>query len=1212
MEKIISGSISKIIDAGRASYDEDGLLSFKSIQLWEQLDSLYGEISKLPEGVQNIVCEPLMLKFMSSGTWTPKSVELGTKWRSMEVKNQLDDVVKTIAYLKDGKVKSDKNVQNQVAEKLVQYLAKYPHSDSARNVLLVKSIASNTWTRTNAKLLNALHELDLEKPDVNRVAHRDREDIYYGIRSSNDDKVLEIGGKLIEHFMELVTSEGLVDKKTLEQSKIEQYILELALKIEKYEVVDSIISQATTINRSLQLRKIVEKGLNTLKKKGELSLASQKYIEKYEKSATEYSRVKFTDLIERLKGGRFLYTDKKEFENLRKEVTDVFRLTTLRHPEDLMPLLIEYETACDNFSEKCDTKLSTSSYHLDSKDRYCGATALLIDSRSAVNQIAAETRLRFYAEFLGSDRLKRNDYIKQRVLYDVHSLCRAMESRYKQEKTLKLGENYLIKYREGKDTKVQALIDIVLFDKLFSSRYFKAKAGELEFWESTKSGSYDFLIYANTVQSVGVSAEEQAATCEFIRKHLSNSMLSTGNKFNILDMVSDLEGWTAKSLEIQQLYFDTGLAYIRNGNNAFYNPASSVIAYSLENEQFEEQHGKKYLDAWYEQISKTPDRRIDTDLAKWIVIYTAKHRYADVLNWLLESKHKDLTGSAVLVSHLLKYQYFDEAKQLLPKKGKTWRSTSSFSIEYDARFQQSIDNMWVAWSDDPWSCALVDSTLLKHYNQLPKLDLAKHIDRIYQVTKSIDDVNYLSKDYILKNIYADPYYMHVDEDLLNLYAKEASSEDTRASGRTKYDADKMKDYYHRVLARNAALRGDLSLIEELYEPFTDQKLAYQSKRDLAAFADWMNVFVIHLIVNEEDEILEKYHALVKKISIKQKKKAYEGREIDIHFMFTRLIYEMEKHQKLDYQRVFGDDYITYKSAIDSRIRSIVYRKIITGLKKSPVWMSPSNEKLRRKMVKKFLKYSDISLANKLFLSNKYTSHSDSQLLARIPGNRDDLYALAEDNSLNIEEKIFFKQLYFRYLVTESELDKAEPLYVELKHFYIENKSELHDRVAAAFLNLCQKLGREDLIKKHTQGTKFSNRYQKSVSKEKLLDLNTLTKEEIIKELEKLTIGDDGLVELESLETWLYNTQQYRDKLLLVELDRRDSFPKGLTEKYKGTGHTKFRIYRYRVILDRERKERFAGATKLRNAFQDFHISLIGPDEVALAADMSIGSEDLVP
>jgi len=178
------------------------------------------------------------------------------------------------------------------------------------------------------------------------------------------------------------------------------------LKIEKYEVVDFIIGQATTINRSLQLRKVVEKELNTLKKKGELSPASQKYIEKYEKSATEYSKVKFTDLIERLKGGRFLYTDKKEFVNLRKEVTDVFRLTTLRHPEDLMPLLIEYETACDKFSEKCDTKLSTSSYHLDSHDRYCGATALLIDSRSAVNQIAAETRLRFYAEFLGSDRLK--------------------------------------------------------------------------------------------------------------------------------------------------------------------------------------------------------------------------------------------------------------------------------------------------------------------------------------------------------------------------------------------------------------------------------------------------------------------------------------------------------------------------------------------------------------------------------------------------------------------------------------------------------------------------------------------------------------------------------------------------------------------------------------------------------------------------------------
>jgi len=89
---------------------------------------------------------------------------------------------------------------------------------------------------------------------------------------------------------------------------------------------------------------------------------------------------------------------------------------------------------------------------------------LLIDSRSVVNKIPEEIRLRFYAEFLGSGKLKLNDYIKQRVLYDVNSLSRSMESRYKREKTLNLGENYLLKYREGKDTKVQALIDIVLFD----------------------------------------------------------------------------------------------------------------------------------------------------------------------------------------------------------------------------------------------------------------------------------------------------------------------------------------------------------------------------------------------------------------------------------------------------------------------------------------------------------------------------------------------------------------------------------------------------------------------------------------------------------------------------------------------------------------------------------------------------------------------------
>jgi len=47
-------------------------------------------------------------------------------------------------------------------------------------------------------------------------------------------------------------------------------------------------------------------------------------------------------------------------------------------------------------------------------------------------------------------------------------------------------------------------------------------------------------------------------------------MLATEDKFEILDVLTGLEGWTARSPEIQQLYFDTGLAYIRNGNNAFY------------------------------------------------------------------------------------------------------------------------------------------------------------------------------------------------------------------------------------------------------------------------------------------------------------------------------------------------------------------------------------------------------------------------------------------------------------------------------------------------------------------------------------------------------------------------------------------------------------------------------------------------------------------
>jgi len=156
-----------------------------------------------------------------------------------------------------------------------------------------------------------------------------------------------------------------------------------------------------------------------------------------------------------------------------------------------------------------------------------------------------------------------------------------------------------------------------------------------------------------------------------------------------------------------------------------------------------------------------------------------------------------------------------------------------------------------------------------------------------------------------------------------------------------------------------------------------------------------------------------------------------------------------------------------------------------------------------------------------------------------------------------------------------------------------------------FLNCCHEAGREDLWSKYAKGTKYFNRYTQLKQKKELLDLNTLTKEQIVKELKKIAIDDKGLVNIESLEEWLYNTQQYRHNLISVELIELEKPSKGLAKKYKDAGHTEFKSYRYRLVLNGDHTELLSESAKLRNAFQEFHMTLSGPDEGALAAIMSI-------
>jgi len=487
--------------------------------------------------------------------------------------------------------------------------------------------------------------------------------------------------------------------------------------------------------------------------------------------------------------------------------------------------------------------------------------------------------------------------------------------------------------------------------------------------------------------------------------------------------------------------------------------ASSVIEYSLENEQFEEQYGKKYLDAWYEKISKPADRRIDSNLAKWAVIYSAKYKHADVLNWLLKVKHKDLTGYPEVVSHLIKYQNYDEAKQLLPEKGKNWRSRSSFSIEYDAELLQSINQMWVEWADDPWSCALVNSTLLKFYKNIEGANIIKDMNRIYQSTVTMDGVHYLNKELIFRKLYADLYYMNTDEEFLKAYLKTPTTEDLKQSGISKLSALDKKAVYRGILAKSAALRGDLSMLESFYETILNDNGA--DKYNI--FFKSMNMFVAHLIVNDEGELLKKYNTLIKKISNARKERCLKNDSIIYHFIFTRLVYEMETHQELNYQRVFGDYYAEYKKRVDSIIRTTLYKNIFKNFQDSPVWMSSENEIVRRKMIRKFLKYSDLNINKKIWLSKEFKNCSVDKLVNIIPGSIEDLFALAEDRSLKLVERAYFDLIHFRYLLAKPELEKVETLYVRLRNYHVEKNPELHDRVAAAFFNLCQKLGRDDLV-----------------------------------------------------------------------------------------------------------------------------------------------------
>ena len=115
----------------------------------------------------------------------------------------------------------------------------------------------------------------------------------------------------------------------------------------------------------------------------------------------------------------------------------------------------------------------------------------------------------------------------------------------------------------------------------------------------------------------------------------------------------------------------------------------------------------------------------------------------------------------------------------------------------------------------------------------------------------------------------------------------------------------------------------------------------------------------------------------------------------------------------------------------------------------------------------------------------------------------------------------------------------------------------------------------------------------------------LTKEQIVKELTKLAINDKGLVDIESLEEWLYNTQQYRGTLIHVERVKLEENLKLLTDKYKEAGHAEYRSYRYKLILDKDNEKRFADSVKLKDAFLEFHMILAGPDKVTNGAIMSI-------
>lgn len=1089
---IIDNSYHSFLSPYRKYHDENGKLQSRSLKDSDELNYLYQELSKLPVDIQEMMIETILLKYVRNTSWTSlDATKLLEKWCSMEARNQLDETLKTIGYLKQNTIHKDEILQKKAIEQLLKYFKKYPNKEHIRDEVFV-NVLENSWVTNHVSLLREVYNMDLKNPDADKVLDFRRASFYQSISKSNDKEVLELGGLFIDHCSTLMADDKRNGNKRIFSKSLANSIINLAMKTERYKVVHFLLDTAVNGSTWSYIQNAIDKYLKARSDEEKKSPSLRDFIKEYKKSGEKRSKNQLKEVMDELEQGHFDYTSKDDFIAIKSSVKDLLKLISTIKPEMMIPLLEKYETVCDEFDKVTPKVWTTNTTYFNDQGKYCGAAALYHDMYGGFRDMSNLSQLQFSADFISSVKLKRNESLKTSMLREAVTVCSYLvKENDSANEGEKVGDNYLISYREGKSENVRELIEAVLLKRIFYRiDFYRSFDGDVKGWMKAREQLplYDMYLHAITIQTSDVSEEKQRVVSNFIEEKLTNRFLSYSDKFNIIQKLFGTKNWVTKNSDMMRLYLESSLSFIKVGNNAIKSDAAKFIKHCISDEDFAKLYGDQYIDAWLDQVTKntTSKRIISRDLCKYTTRYSIKYNKEDLLLWLIENCKNQIKGNAEIVINLVKYGYFDEAKQLVPGTGRNWNHSDDFELAIDAVFQQRIDEMWRKWKDDPWSCALIHSTILSNYKESEgNSRVSEQLDRLYKVTIEMEGIHPFSKDYLLKNIYSDPYYLRTDEDFLQAYFKEHSSEDYKQSGRSENDVKKLAVYYKRVLARSMALRGDFEPLEELYAQLLSSKKSASLKYDLRQFAEWMNFYVVHLIVNDKDELLGKYHDLVRRNSDAQKGKNYGANALDLHFMFTRMVFELKKHQEVDMKRVFGEDLTTYRDDVVSSVRDFKNLEVFGRLQRSPLWMSAKNESIRRKAVLKFLNYANITSDQKIWLFRRFEEYHYDDLKSIIPGSKTDFFAVANKEISNPKLRLFFKFSQFRSFIDKEELVKAEPLFVELSSYYKERNPHLYARIMVYFLSACKDDNRIDLLEKYAKGTKFSDRYS---SQEKEVDL----------------------------------------------------------------------------------------------------------------------------